>query len=140
MLLDFGFPMYPLYLSSILRNHTHSSSKDGVGVYSLSMEQDIQELIKKNLELTKENNKLLKKMRRNAFLGGLLKLVWIAVIIGLPVYIYFNFLAPVLDQVLDAAQSVQDVGGKVEGLQSELQDQLKGSGVKEFLDNFFNKQ
>ena len=104
------------------------------------MEQDVQELLKKNIELTKENNKLLKKMRRNAFLGGLLKLVWIAVIIGLPVYIYFNFLAPVLDQVLDAAQSVQDVGSKVEGLQGELQDQLKGSGIREFLDNFFNKQ
>ncbi|MFC1733187.1 hypothetical protein ACFL6I_23050 [candidate division KSB1 bacterium] len=104
------------------------------------MEESIQELLKKNIELTKENNKLLKKMRRNALLGGLLKLVWIAVIVGVPVYVYFNFLAPVLDQVLDAAQTVQDVGGKVEVLQSDIQDQLKGSGIKEFLDKFFNKQ
>ncbi|NQV93447.1 hypothetical protein HQ403_03040 [Candidatus Kaiserbacteria bacterium] len=103
------------------------------------MEPDIRDLLKKNFELTKENNKLLRKMRRNALLGGFFKLIWIAVIIGVPVYVYFNFLAPVLDQVLDAAQTVQDVGGKVEVLQGELQNQLKGSGIKDLF-NLFNKQ
>ena len=102
-------------------------------------DHNIQELLKKNLELVKENNKLLKKIRRGAIFGGILKIVWIAIIIGVPVYVYINFLAPVLDQVLNAAETVQEVGGKVEGIQSELQDQLRGGGIKEFFNSLFNK-
>ena len=65
-------------------------------------------------------------MRRNALLGGLLKLIWIAIIIGLPIYIYINFLAPVLDQVLDAAETVQDVGDKVGGIRIDFQSRVQG--------------
>ncbi len=88
-------------------------------------EQDTQDLLKKNLELAKENNKMLKKMRRNAFLGGLLKLVWIAIIIGAPVYVYINYLSPVLDQVLGAAETVQEVGDKVGGAGTEFQGRIQ---------------
>ena len=98
------------------------------------MERDSDELLK----LVKENNKMLKKMRRNAFLGGVLKIIWIAIIIGVPVYLYVYFLAPVLDQVIGAAQTVQDVGGKVEGLQGQLQG-IQSGGVENLL-NLFNKQ
>ncbi len=103
------------------------------------MEQDIQELLKKNLELTKENNKLLRKIRRGALLGGLFKIIWIAVIIGVPLYLYINFLAPVLDNVIGAAQTVQDVGGKVNGLQNELQNKLQENGLGKVI-NYFNKK
>ena len=103
------------------------------------MEQDTRDLLKKNLELTKENNRLLKKMRRNALLGGLMKLVWLAVIIGVPVYVYFNFLAPVLDQVLDAAQTVQEVGDKVGGIENQIQEKLQGNPLEDIL-NIFNRQ
>ena len=103
------------------------------------MDQDIRGLLKKNLELSEENNKILKKMRRGALLGGLLKLVWIAVIIGVPVYLYINFLAPVVDQVLEATQTVQEVGGKVGDLQNNLQNQIDSSGIKNLL-NLFNKE
>lgn len=105
----------------------------------MSMEQDTRDLLKKNLELTKENNRLLKKMRRNALLGGLMKLVWLAVIIGVPVYVYFNFLAPVLDQVLDAAQTVQEVGDKVGGIENQIQEKLQGNPLEDIL-NIFNRQ
>lgn len=105
--------------------------------------EELSDLLRKNLELTKENNKLLRKMRRSAIFGGLLKIIWIAIIIGVPVYLYFTFIAPILDQVLGAAQAVQEVGSKVEGLQGQLQNQLQGvqegSGFQEIL-NFFNRR
>jgi hypothetical protein len=103
------------------------------------MEEDIHGLLEKNLELSKENNKLLKKMRRGAIFGGLLKVLWIAIIIGIPVYLYINFLAPVIDEVLGTVQAVQEVSGKVEGLQGDLQVQLQNSGIKDLL-NLFNKK
>ena len=106
---------------------------------TIGMDQDIQDLRKKNLELNKENNKLLKKMRRNAFLGGLLKLVWIAVLIGVPVYVYFNFLEPVLGQILDSLQTVQEVGSKIEVLEGQIQEKLRGGMFTDFL-NFFKRK
>ncbi|MEX0652443.1 MAG: hypothetical protein WD509_01895 [Candidatus Paceibacterota bacterium] len=93
------------------------------------MEPDIRDLLKKNLELTKENNKILKKMRRSALFGTIIKLVWLAVLIGLPVYIYFQFLEPVVGNVLDAAQTVQEVGDKVQGVEEQLGgslDEIRG--------------
>ncbi|MBI2617968.1 hypothetical protein HYW58_00745 [Candidatus Kaiserbacteria bacterium] len=103
------------------------------------MEQDTEKLLRKNLELTEENNRLLRKMRRGAILGGIMKLVWLAVIIGVPVYLYIHFLAPILDQVVGAAQTVQEVGGKVENIQGQLQNQLGESGIQEIL-NLFKRQ
>lgn len=103
------------------------------------MEQDTEKLLRKNLELTEENNRLLRKMRRGAIFGGIMKLVWLAVIIGVPVYLYVQFLAPILDQVVGAAQTVQEVGGKVENIQGQLQNQLGESGIQEIL-NLFKRQ
>ena len=103
------------------------------------MEPDIRDLVKKNLELTKENNALLRKMRRGAIFGGILKLIWLAIIVGVPLYLYINYLAPVLDQVVGAAQTVQEVGGKVESLPQDLQNKIEEGGFGDLL-NFFNKE
>lgn len=95
------------------------------------MEPDLRELLKKNLELTKENNKLLRKMRRNAVWGGIFKLIWLAVLIGLPVYVYFQFLEPLVGNVLDAAQTVQEVGDKVQGVEKQLGGSIEN--IRDFL-------
>lgn len=100
------------------------------------MEGDVQDLLRKNLELAKENNRLLKKMHRGAILGGLLKLVWLAIIIGVPVYLYLNYLAPIVEQVQEAAQTVQEAGQKAEGFQEKLQQQFGGTGLEELLKLF----
>lgn len=98
------------------------------------MDQDIHQLLRKNLELTEENNRLLRKMRRGAILGWVGKLIWLAALIGVPVYLYITFLAPIMEQFLGAAQTAQDVGIKVQG----LQDQFKNGDVEGIL-NFFKK-
>ena len=47
--------------------------------------------------LTKENNQMLHAMRRNAFLGGLFKFIFYAVVfIALPAWVYITYLAPVM--------------------------------------------
>lgn len=84
------------------------------------MEPELRDLVKQNLELTKENHKLLKKMRRSAFVGTLFKIFWIAIFIGLPVYLYVTFLAPVVEQVTGAAQTVQEAGGQAQSIQEQL--------------------
>lgn len=51
-------------------------------------------LLRENTELTKQNNILLKKMYRNDMIGIWLRVVWYAVLIGLPFALYFYVLQP----------------------------------------------
>ncbi|QQR65428.1 hypothetical protein IPH92_02530 [Candidatus Kaiserbacteria bacterium] len=55
---------------------------------------EILTLLRENAELTKQNNILLKKMYRNDMIGLWLRVVWYAVLIGLPFALYFYVLQP----------------------------------------------
>ncbi len=50
--------------------------------------------IEKNRALIEDNNKLLKKMHRNAMFGVWLRVVWYVLLIGLPFALYFYVLEP----------------------------------------------
>lgn len=55
---------------------------------------DLAELMQKNADLLEENNTLLKKMHRNGLWAFWMRIVWYAVIIGLPFALYFYVLEP----------------------------------------------
>lgn len=78
------------------------------------------------LRLTKENNRMLHAMRRNAFLGGLVKfIVWTAFVI-IPLWLYLQYVAPVMSGMLDTMQ-------QIEGTRAGAQAQM--SGLNEALQN-----
>jgi hypothetical protein len=79
------------------------------------MHDDVKEL----LELTRDNNKLLRKMRRHAIFGNVTRLIYWAVIFGVPVILYYYFLQPYMGQILDTYSGIQS---GVEG----VGDQTKG--------------
>jgi hypothetical protein len=59
----------------------------------------LEELLKETLDVAKENNKLLKRIRRDAIIGGILKaLLWIVLIIG-SFYLSVKMLQPYLDML-----------------------------------------
>ena len=75
------------------------------------MDEEFKVLLRKNLELSKENNRLLKKMRRNAIISNILRIIWWSVIIGLPIYLYFSIFQPYLEELAAVYKNVQtDVG------------------------------
>ena len=51
-------------------------------------------MLHKNAALLEENNELLRKLYRNAIISFWIKLLWFAVIIGLPFALYFYVLEP----------------------------------------------
>lgn len=51
-------------------------------------------LIRETSVLTKENNVLLKKIHRHNVINLTFKIVWLAIIIGLPFAVYFYVLGP----------------------------------------------
>ena len=59
------------------------------------------------LRLTRENNRMLHAMRRNAFIGGLLRfVVWVALLV-IPLWLYMHYVAPVMESTLNAMQQIQ---------------------------------
>jgi hypothetical protein len=59
-------------------------------------ETEILRLLEENTVLVKENNVLLKKLRRNGLIDIWLRVVWYAILIGLPFALYFYILEPYL--------------------------------------------
>lgn len=58
-------------------------------------------------ELTKENNRMLHKMRRAAFWSGVWRFIWVLIVLGVPLILYYYFLQPYVEQVLNAYKGVQ---------------------------------
>lgn len=84
---------------------------------------DLRELLEDNLEATEENNKILKDMRRDALIGGVVKvLVWV-VLIGASFYFSIKFLEPYLGSLIGAQEgNQQDIGALLEQYQSLIGD------------------
>jgi len=99
------------------------------------MDQETRELLRKNLELAKENNRLLRKMRRGAILGNIVHVIWWAIVVGIPVFLYFTVLQPYIDQLLETyrglqsgVENLQDIGNQIPSIPS-LKEILQKFGI-----------
>ena len=88
------------------------------------------------LRLTKDNNRMLHAARRSAWLGGIFRvLVWAAFII-VPFWLYIQYLAPVMQQMLKTYEQVQGTSAaasaQLNGIQEAFQkfQSLYGAGAK----------
>lgn len=55
---------------------------------------EILRLLRENQTLIKENNKILQKLHRHNVIGFIVRIVWYALLIGLPFALYFYILEP----------------------------------------------
>ncbi len=92
-----------------------------------------EEWLRRTYELARENNRMLKAMRRNAFIGGVFKLLVWAAFIVIPLWLYIQYLAPTLNQAMNtlnqvqgSMQQVQDLGANVNIPISDLSGILDG--------------
>lgn len=59
-------------------------------------QESMNDMLKENLELARENNRLLKAMRRDAIVGGIIRIaLWLLVIVG-SYYLTMQYLEPLL--------------------------------------------
>ena len=77
------------------------------------------------LKLAKENNRMLHAMRRNAFLGVLFKIVLWAAFIIVPFWLYMQYLAPIMQTMLDTMNQVQGTGAKAQAQFGDLNKALQ---------------
>jgi hypothetical protein len=88
-----------------------------MGVYT---EQDLDDLMKENIRLARENNKLLRKMRRDAIVGRFVKLIMLAVIIATPFVLYYYFVEPYVAEMRETYAELQGNLDTVEQLKNEF--------------------
>jgi hypothetical protein len=82
---------------------------------------ELKELLVENQRLLAENNVLLHKMRRSALWATAFRLLWFAVIIGMPIALYYLFLEPNIT-TLERAWGVIESGAQdVTGLRQLLE-------------------
>ena len=62
--------------------------------------EEFERLIKETNVLVKENNRLLKAIRRDAWIGLIFRMVLWAVILLVPLYLYMAYLSPVMDSLM----------------------------------------
>ena len=81
-------------------------------------------------ELTKENHRMLKAIRRDAFVGGIFKFVWWVVILVVIPYFTCLYLQPYLNDVAHTYNSVKTTTNTV---------QAQTSGGFAAIENFFKQ-
>lgn len=59
--------------------------------------EEMLRLLRENIEVTKENNKILHKLYRHNVIGFATTVIWYGILIGLPLVAYYYILVPYFD-------------------------------------------
>ncbi|MES2668213.1 MAG: hypothetical protein V4644_00780 [Patescibacteria group bacterium] len=88
---------------------------------TLPENDSLKALLEENLAVAKDNNRLLREMRRNAILGLILKIVIWLVILGVPLLVLSSYLGPLMEAVSAPAGSGAQAPAGLFGLPSQAQ-------------------
>jgi len=100
------------------------------------MDEEFKSLLRRNLEITRENNKLLRKMHRSAVVSRIVQLIWWSILIGVPIFVYYYILQPYLRELLElysgvqnGVSDVQELLGRIPFIGDFLQDFNTGTST-----------
>lgn len=82
----------------------------------------LEALLEENIAVTRENNRLLRELRRNALLGFIARIVIWLILLGVPLLFISSYLAPIIETMSGKVESGQIPTG-VFGLPSSEQIQ-----------------
>lgn len=80
----------------------------------------LRKLLEENLAVAKDNNRLLRELRRNAILGLVAKIVLWLVVLGVPLFFLSSYLGPILD-AFSGQETSQQLPTGLFGIPSEEQ-------------------
>ncbi len=101
------------------------------------MNEEQFELLKKTYALASENNRILHAQRRNAFVGGIIKIAIYAAIVILPLWYMLPYLQQAIGMLNTAQQKMNEVQGamnKIQGATNQVGGQFQD--VNKFLQDF----
>src|SRR3989338_6557957 len=92
------------------------------------MDEDLKQLVEKNLELTEKIARDVKKMRHHFCMANIWSIVKIFVFIILPIFLTYRYVAPYMGQLQGALQQVQELQKSVSGFQQNIGGLQKNLG------------
>ena len=92
------------------------------------MDDDLRQLVEKNLALTEKIARDVKKMRHHFWMANVWSIIKIFLFIIVPTYLSYRYLAPYMGQLQGALQQVQQLQKNVSGFQQNLGDLQKNLG------------
>ena len=92
------------------------------------MDEDLKQLVEKNLELTEKIARDVKKMRHHFWMANIWRIVKIFVFIILPIFLTYRYVAPYMGQLQGALQQVQELQKSVSGFQQNIGGLQKNLG------------
>ncbi len=85
------------------------------------MDSEDKQIIRENLEITQENNKMLRKMRRSLWIGNVTRILYWVIIIGASLGAYY-YLQPYIDSAKETLGQIQSgVGAVSDGVTTTTQ-------------------
>lgn len=90
--------------------------------------------LKEMHEMVRENNRMLKDMRRDAMIGGILHIVWWIVILVVLPYFTWLFLQPYLAGLMGAYQTAQGQSAQVTDALGKLQQAGSSADLQKLID------
>ncbi len=88
--------------------------------------EEIKKLLVENQRLLLENNQMLHKMRKSAFLGTVFRIIWLLFILGLPLYLYFAYIKPNMGNLIEKYSELEEMTQNSSVLR-EWYDSLQGT-------------
>ena len=97
------------------------------------MTYEDRELLEEVYEIAKENNKMLHRMRRAAWFGGIMKLIFWIVMLGGPVWFYYQYGEPLVNDLLNTVSQIQDTSNQLQNVGSQFGG-MNQEGIKHLFD------
>lgn len=82
-----------------------------------SHHEEIKNILLENQRLLIENNQMLHKMRRKAFLGSLFRFVWVVGMLIATTYVYFVYVEPYVDVLKQKIAEVDQMNAQTVKIQ-----------------------
>lgn len=92
------------------------------------MEEDLKQLVEKNLELTERIARDVKKMRHHFWMANVWSIIKIAVFIVLPTFLAYRYVVPYMGQLRSMYAQVLELQKGVSGFTQSIGDVQKGLG------------
>jgi len=91
----------------------------------LNMDSEQERLLRETHRLALENNKLLRSMRRQAWMSRIITLLIYAALIALPIWFYFAYVSDTVNQLLEAYGVMEARGQDAAGQYQNFADMLR---------------
>ncbi len=98
------------------------------------MDQSLEKLLKENLELSQENNKILKSMRSSARWSRFFKIIFWFIVVGSTAGTYYYF-QPLLSEMIKTYQGLISGADKIGGIGGTVSSLPQGFDINSILKN-----